>query len=112
MESEAKERKPRRARRSFSVEFKAEAVLRVREEGRTTAEVARKLVLTPSALVQWVRQSEVDAGKGPVGVLSTSEREDLNRLRREHRQVKMERDILKNWSSAWRRSVDQKLLST
>ena len=85
----------RRARRKFSPEFKAETVKLVRESGRTVGQVAHELDLTETALRSWVRQAEVDAGRGPAGVLTTDEREELGRLRRENRTLRMERDILK-----------------
>jgi transposase len=57
--------------------------------------VARELDLTETALRDWVRQAEVDAGRGRPGALTTEEREELTRLRREVRTLRMERDILK-----------------
>jgi len=43
----------------------------------------------------WVRQAEVDAGRGRAGALTTDEREELARLRRDVKRLQMERDILK-----------------
>jgi transposase len=57
--------------------------------------VAIDLDLTETALREWVRRAEVDAGKGPPGALTTTEREELTRLRRENKRLQMERDILK-----------------
>jgi len=85
----------RRKRRAFTKEFKAETVRLVVEGKRTSAEVARDLDLTESALRQWVRQSEVDAGRGKPGALTTEEREELGRLRREVKTLRLEREILK-----------------
>ena len=85
----------RRKRRAFTKEFKAETVRLVVEGKRSSAEVARDLDLTESALRQWVRQSEVDAGRGKLGELTTAEREELARLRREVRTLRLEREILK-----------------
>jgi transposase len=85
----------RRKRRSFNAEYKAEAVRLVREGGKSVHQVARELDLTDSALRTWVRQAEVDEGKGPAGALTTAEREELARLRKENRQLTMERDFLK-----------------
>jgi transposase-like protein len=85
----------RRKRRSFNEEFKAEAVRLVREGGKSVPQVARDLDLTDSALRNWVRQAEVDEGKGPAGALTTAEREEFARLRKEVRQLTMERDFLK-----------------
>src|ERR1044071_9824122 len=85
----------RRKRRSFNEEFKAEAVRLVREGGKSVPQVAKNLDLTDSALRNWVKQAQVDEGKGPVVALTTAEREELTRLRKENRQLTMERDFLK-----------------
>src|SRR5512143_99299 len=85
----------RRKRRAFTKEFKAETVRLVAEGGRSIPEVARDLDLTESALRTWVRQAEVDAGRGRPGALTTEEREELVRLRRDVKRLQMERDILK-----------------
>jgi transposase len=82
-------------RRSFSPEFKAEVVDLVVEHGRSVADVCREMDLVESAVRRWVRQAEVDRGDGPVGVLTTAEREELTRLRRDVKRLQMERDILK-----------------
>ncbi len=95
MSSMAEERKPRRARRSFSDEFKAGAVQRVLDGGRTVPQVARDLDLTESALRGWVEQARADAGKGKPGALTSVEREELARLRKEVRELRMDREILK-----------------
>src|SRR5262249_33675942 len=85
----------KRKRRAVTTEFKAEAVPRGRESGKSVAAAARELDLTATALRRWVRQGEIDAGRGPAGALTTDEREELGRLRRENRTLRMERDILK-----------------
>ncbi len=56
--------------------------------------VARELDLVASALGQWVKQAQADRAKGRTG-LTTAEREELARLRRENRILAEERDILK-----------------
>jgi transposase len=86
-------RKPR-ARRSFTDEFKAGAVRLVLDEGKKVADVARDLDLAPSVVGNWVKQARADRTHGKTG-LTTAEREELARLRRENRELKMERDILK-----------------
>jgi len=88
-------KKPGRQRRQFTDEFKAGAVRLVLEEGRSAMAVARDLDLSASALAEWVKRAKADSGRGPVGVVTSSERDELARLRREVRQLKMERDILK-----------------
>lgn len=87
--------KQRRKRRSFTAEFKAEAVRLVLEEGKTVGQVARDLDLTETALRAWVEQARTDRGQGKAGALTTAEREELARLRKENRQLQMERDFLK-----------------
>ena len=86
----------KRKRRAFSNEFKAQTVRLVRESGKSIGEVAQELELTESAVRAWVRQAVVDGGRGGTGSLTTEEREELGRLRREVRTLRMERDILKN----------------
>ena len=84
----------KRKRRVFPPEFKADAVKLV-QSGRSVPDVARELDLTETALRAWVQRAEVDAGKGPAGALTTGEREELARLRKENKRLQMERDILK-----------------
>ena len=57
----------KRKRRAFTNEFKAEAVRLVRESGKSVPTVARELDLTETALRSWVRQAEIDAGRGTPG---------------------------------------------
>lgn len=84
----------RRARRTFTDEFKAGAVRLVLDEGKAAAQVARDLDLTPSVLRSWVKQAEADRSGGKTG-LTTEEKAELTRLRRENRELRMEREILK-----------------
>jgi transposase-like protein len=85
----------RRKRREFTPEFKSETVRLVLEGGRSIPEVARDLDLTESALRAWVHQAKVDRGQGKPGELTTAEREELQRLRREVKDLRIEREILK-----------------
>ena len=85
--------KSRRPRRQFTDEFKAQAVRLVLEEGKTVGAAARDLDLTASALRQWVEQTRADRTKGKSG-LTTAEREEVARLRKENRQLRMDREIL------------------
>jgi transposase-like protein len=84
-----------RKRRAFTPEFKADAVRLVQAGDRTVGQVAKDLDLTETALREWVRRAEIDAGKGPPGALTSAEREELVRLRRENKRLEMEREILK-----------------
>jgi transposase-like protein len=82
-------------RRSFSREFKLEAVKLVKEGGMSIAAAAKDLGIGPTSLSRWVRQYEIDHGRGPAGALTTEEKEELTRLRRENRRLRIEREILK-----------------
>jgi transposase len=86
--------KERRQRRSFTDEFKTGAIRLVLDEGKTIAQVASDLDLTPSALGGWVEQARADRSKGKTG-LTTEERAELVRLRKQVRVLEMERALLK-----------------
>ena len=88
------ETKRKRTRRNFTDEFKAGAVRLVLDEGKTVAAAARDLDLTESSLRNWVEQARADRTHGKTG-LTTAEREELARLRKELRIVQEEREILK-----------------
>ena len=85
----------RRARRRFSDEFKAGVVRLVLDEGKTAGAVARELDLTETAVRSWVVRARADRTKGRWGGLTTVEREELTRLRKENRELRLERDVLK-----------------
>lgn len=82
-----------RPRRSFTKEQKANAVTAYRESGNPS-QVARDLDLSPSVLCRWVKQADIDDGDGPEGALTSEERKELRRLRRENRVLQQERDFL------------------
>jgi transposase len=84
----------RRARRQFTEEFKTSAARLVLDEGKTVGAVARDLDLTETALREWVKRARADRTHGRTG-LTTAEREELARLRKENRILQEERDILK-----------------
>ncbi len=90
---ETVERKKPRPRRSFTPEFKADIVERCQRGDRTVGQVARDLDLTETAVREWVRQAEVDAGERDG--LSTEERTELATLRRENRRLREDVEILK-----------------
>ena len=83
----------RRQRRSFTPEFKAEVIALVRRGERSLPAICRELDLSETAVRRWVGQAAVDAGERDG--LTTEEREELRRLRREMRVLREERDILK-----------------
>lgn len=84
-----KKQKQRRARRSFMPEFKAEAVRLCKVGDRSVTQVAVDLDLTETALREWVKLADIDAGDGPPGALTSDERADLTQLRRENKRLQM-----------------------
>ena len=82
-------------RRSFSKEFKLEAVKLVKTGGLSVSAAAQDLGICETSLRRWVYQYEVDHGGGPEGAMTSQEKEELRRLRRDNRRLRMEREILK-----------------
>jgi transposase len=80
-------KKPRR-RRSFTPEFKAEIVDLCQRGDRSVGQVARDFDLTETAVREWVKQAERDAGTRRDGGLTTDERSELALLRRENRRLR------------------------
>jgi transposase len=93
----------KRPRRSFTKEFKAEVVGLVRQPGNSPASVARDLDLTETAVRTWVKQADIDDGHREG--LTSAEREELARLRRENRVLREERDILKRATAFFARET-------
>jgi transposase len=83
-----------RPRRFFPPEYKAEIVELCQRGDRSIGRVARELDLTETAVREWVKRAELDAGRRADGV-TTVEREELRRLRREVRELREEREILR-----------------
>ncbi|MDP8922803.1 MAG: transposase [Chloroflexota bacterium] len=78
----------------YPAEFRAEAVRLVRSGERTAEQLARDLGCSAQAIRNWVRQTDLDAGRRHDG-LTTAEREELARLRRQNRVLREEREILR-----------------
>ena len=95
--------KAKRPRRSFTREFKADVVGLVRQPGNTVASIARDLDLTETAVRAWVKQADIDDGDR-AGLTST-ERAELARLRKENRVLREERDILKRATAFFAREI-------
>ena len=87
------EGKERRQRRAFSDEYKAEVVALCRSSGQSIGQVAHDLDLTESAVRRWIVQADIDEGRREG--LTSCEREELARLRKENRVLREERDILR-----------------
>jgi transposase len=85
----------KKPRRSFTDEFKAGVVRLVLDEGKSRSQVARDMGLSLTSVGVWVQRALADRTKGKSGHLTTEEREELARLRKEVRELRMERDLLK-----------------
>ncbi len=90
-------------RRMFTAEYKAEVVKMVTDSGKSARTIACDLGLTPSAVDSWVKQANVDAKQGPAGALTTQERVEFARLRKENKDLRMEREFLKKMSAFFAR---------
>jgi transposase len=82
----------------YPTEFRRQMVELVRA-GRSPEELAREFEPTAQSIRNWLAQAERNAGRGDGGV-TAAEREELNRLRRENRQLRLEREILSK-AAAW-----------
>jgi transposase len=80
----------KRSRRRFTAEFKASKVALVRKGEKSIGEIAKELGLTETSLRLWVKLADINARRGPVGALTTDERAELVRLRRENKVLQME----------------------
>jgi transposase len=87
-----------RKRGRYPEEFRRQMVELVRA-GRTPAELEREFEPAANSIRNWVRQAERDAGRRQDG-LTSEEREELRRLRRENSRLKLEREILSK-AAAW-----------
>ncbi len=77
----------------YPPEFKREAVELYRSSDRSVSKVAEELGVATESLRRWIKQHEVDAGQREG--LTTAEREELSRLRRENRILKQEKEVLR-----------------
>jgi transposase len=89
----------------YPPEFRAEAIELIRSGAKRFSELARDLGVTDQTLRNWVRQADLDNGRRRDG-LTTAEREELTRLRRENRVLRQERDILRKAAAYFARETD------
>ena len=87
-----------KTRRPYPPEFREQMVALVRA-GRTPEELSREFEPTAQSIINWVAQADRDEGKRKDG-LTSAEREELRRLRKANRQLKLEREILAK-AAAW-----------
>jgi transposase len=73
--------------------------------GRSAEELGREFEPTAQTIHNWVKQSDMDAGVRSDG-LTSSERDELRKLRRENRQLKVEREILSKAAAWFARETD------
>ncbi|MFJ9447997.1 transposase [Kitasatospora sp. NPDC101235] len=79
----------------YTAEFKRDAIALIRSSPhRNVTEIARELGVGPEGLRGWVKQDRTDRGEGQAGALTTDEREELRRVRRELAEVKKANEIL------------------
>ena len=93
-----------KTRAAYPPEFRRQMVELVRA-GRSPEELAREFEPTAQSIRNWLAQCERNAGRGDGG-LTTAEREELNRLRRENRQLRLEREILSKAAAWFARETD------
>ena len=92
-----------KTRRQFSRQFKSETVALIRSSGRSVPQVCRDLDLAESVVRRWLAQADIDDGRREG--LTTAEREELTKLRRENRVLREERDILKKAAAFFARET-------
>ena len=85
----------KKKRRKFTQEFKAEAVKLILEQGYQISEASRNLGIDANMLGRWKKEYEEGSGDGSHPGSVATMRTELNRLRKENKRLKMEREILK-----------------
>jgi transposase len=90
----------------YSPEFRREAVLLLRSSGRPVPQLARELGCSPQSLRNWSRQLEIDEGE--TQGLTSDERDELRRLRREVKVLAEEREILKKAAAFFARDGESR----
>ena len=96
-----------RTRPPYPPEFRAEAVRLIRSSGKPLSRISKDLGVSEQSLRVWIKQADLDEGRRDDG-LTTSELEELRRLRRENRVLREEREILKKAAAFFARETDQR----
>jgi transposase len=95
-----------RTRPPYPEEFRREAIELARISSKSHRQIAEDLGISDVTLRTWIKQAERDEGKRPDG-LSTDERAELQRLRRENQTLRMEREILKKAAAFFARETGE-----
>ena len=85
----------RKRRRRYTKEFKSEVVEYANNSTLPISQIAKEFGISDTCLHRWKQQQAIDAGKGKPNQLTTDEKEELRRLRRENRKLREEKEILK-----------------
>ena len=88
-------RKTRRERRSFNHEYKQKVLEMVRAGDKSISQICRDLDLTESAVRKWIKADRINDGTMTQNNPSETDQQELQRLRAENKQLKLEREILK-----------------
>jgi transposase-like protein len=96
---------PVRRRRRYPKEFRRDVCALVLDQKRSVADVARELGLVEQTVYTWVRQEKIDRGEAEG--LTSEEREELARLRREVKRLSVERELLKRAVAFWVKEGDK-----
>jgi transposase len=91
----------------YPPEFRAEAVRLIRSSGKPLSQISKDLGVSEQSLRVWIKQADLDEGRRDDG-LTTTELEELRRLRRENRVLREEREILKKAAAFFARETDQR----
>jgi len=97
------EKREQRPRRSFTPEFKAEVVELCRAGDRSIGQVARDLDLTETSVRKWIAQADIDSGLRDG--LTSAERDEMARLRKEVRVLREDRDILRRATAFFAKEI-------
>ncbi len=94
-----------RTHRPYPPEFRAEAVRLARGNDRSIPALAADLGVSSEALRHWLRPDDADAGRGQPGDLTTDERDELRRLRREVKTLQQEREIVRKAAASFAKAT-------
>ncbi|MFI5800102.1 transposase [Streptomyces sp. NPDC051677] len=91
----------------YTEEFKRDAIALVDSSGKTVTAVARELGISSESLRSWYRRAKADQSKGQPGELTSAEREELRRLRKENREQQQTIEILKKATAFFAKESDR-----